>query len=159
MEQPQMEQPQMEQLEKSLELPVGLEELWASVSNGDAWASWLADETAIDVAPGAIGTVTDDGEERIVVVEEVSPTERVVFRWWPVGDDSATSRVVLAVSPCVQGSRLVITETPLPLDASALQVRACSAGVSGTLGAPCSLGELVLLRLWLRFHAAALVSV
>ena len=74
------------------------------------------------------GEVVEDGELRVLVVEEVERPERFVFRWATF--DEPPSRVEIEIIEFDGGSRVIITETPLePIqmraDASATLVGTC----------------------------------
>jgi uncharacterized protein YndB with AHSA1/START domain len=101
-------------IEKTTTFPADPDQVWALVSDGGEWASWMVDEADIDVAPGSSGTVVDDDERRVVAIDEVDDIERrVQFRWWPTGDRTAATTVTLVVEPCETGSRLVVIEAPV----------------------------------------------
>jgi uncharacterized protein YndB with AHSA1/START domain len=126
--------PAATRIERSLEVPVEEAELWAAVGDGAAWASWLVDESDVAVVPGSGGTVVDEGQRRHVAVERVVPGRAVEFRWWPEGDEDASSVVTLVVAPAGAGaSRLLVVERP---------------AVVAHAQAP-SLSSLAMLRLWL----------
>lgn len=100
-------------VERVEDLPVPPAELWDAVATPDGLAGWLADEVELDVRPGGTGRVRDDGEERVVLVDEVVPGRRLSFTWWPWHDRSARSYVEIEVLPNGAGSRLVVRETRL----------------------------------------------
>lgn len=76
-------------LERVMDFDVAAEELWQAITEPAELASWLGDEVSIDVRPGGLGRVVDDGEERHLVVEEVEVGHRLSFTWWPVGPSGA----------------------------------------------------------------------
>ena len=99
--------------EIDVDLPAG--ELWALVADGDRWADWLVDEAAVDVAPGAGGTVVDGGEERTVGVSSVTPDEGLRFAWWPTDRPDLASSVELTVVETASRSVLRIVEVFPPM--------------------------------------------
>lgn len=109
-------------IRRSVDLPVDVEEAWRLVSTPDELSRWLADEVALDASPGgAIRAV--DGEVREGVVERVDEGERLVWRWWRAGDESAghrgdASRVTIAVAGRDDGARVTVTEVALDLRAT-----------------------------------------
>jgi hypothetical protein len=97
---------------REIDLPLESDELWALISDGEAWEGWLGEDVAVEVEPGAHGSVVDDdGIERTVAIEEVTEGERVGFVWWPTEQPDERSRVDLVVVPRPGGSGLEITET------------------------------------------------
>jgi len=96
---------------RELDLPIGAEELWHLVADGERWADWMVETSEVDVVDGGRGTVVDDdGTTRAVRVERVDPGREVRFTWWPADGPDLCSTVSLVVVPQVHGSRLRITE-------------------------------------------------
>lgn len=93
---------------RHVELDLSEEELWPLIADGRRWAEWLVDESAVEVGPGADGTVVDDGEHRDVRVHTVEHGRRVVFEWWT---DDERSEVAIEVVPGDDRTGLRITET------------------------------------------------
>ena len=92
---------------REVTLPVDADEAWETVTELE---SWLADESDVDLEPGASGSVTlPDGSSRSVVVEDVEPGERIEFWWWEA--DSPATHVSLTLAPAVSGTRVVVVET------------------------------------------------
>lgn len=109
------------------------DEVWARVASPEGLETWLAD--AIDlpaVAPGASGTVTEDGVERRVTIEEVEDGRRVALSW--CADDGEPSLVELTLDDVDDlRTRLVVVEIPLVTlrVTSITTVRAASAAAHG----------------------------
>jgi uncharacterized protein YndB with AHSA1/START domain len=85
-------------------LPVPRERAWELITEPSELEGWLADE--VEFAPeedAPVRTVSEDGEAREGVVEEVADGERIVFTW---GD----SRVEWALEDHPDGTRLRVTE-------------------------------------------------
>ena len=95
---------------RTVETDLTPEDLWHLVGDGDAWASWMVDEAAVDVSVGAEGTVVDDGVVRTVRVDRVDAGRGVDFTWWPDDDPDGASSVTVRVLPHAGGSSLHITE-------------------------------------------------
>src|SRR5262245_61486348 len=91
--------------------------LWDLVADGDGWARWMVDESAVDVTPGGAGTVVDDGVERAVRIDRLGERD-LTFTWWPQDRPELVSAVELVVLPAAGGSRLHVTETYLSARAS-----------------------------------------
>ncbi|MEZ5262686.1 MAG: SRPBCC domain-containing protein [Acidimicrobiales bacterium] len=70
-------------MEMIQEFPVPTDELWDAIADADQLGAWLGDELEVDLRPGGQGRLVDDGEVRRLVVEEVTPGERLSFTWWP----------------------------------------------------------------------------
>jgi hypothetical protein len=89
-------------------------DLWSLLVDGDAWASWLVDEADVTVAPGAGGTVVDDGVSRAVRIDRLAEDgerRQMGFTWWPEDRPDLVSAVELVVLPATAGSRLHVVET------------------------------------------------
>ncbi|HEY6762818.1 MAG TPA: SRPBCC domain-containing protein [Baekduia sp.] len=89
------------------------DQVWSLMADPDGLATWLADDVDLDaVEPGASGTVTENGEERFVTVEEVEEGRRVALSWCAPGGDP--SLVELTLDDVEDGrTRMVIVELPL----------------------------------------------
>jgi uncharacterized protein YndB with AHSA1/START domain len=89
------------------------DEVWTLMANPEGLETWLADDVALDaIEPGAAGTVTEDGEERHVTIEEVEEGRRVALSWCAPGGDP--SLVELTLDDEEDGrTRMVIVELPL----------------------------------------------
>lgn len=87
--------------------------VWPMVAEPAGLASWLADEVDLDaVAAGERGTVVEDGETRLVCVEEVEERRRVALSWCAPGGEP--SLVELTLEDAEDGrTRLVVVELPL----------------------------------------------
>lgn len=116
--------------EIAVDLPA--DELWDLIADGDRWADWLVDEAAVEIAPGAGGTVVDGGEERTVGVSSVHPDDGLRFAWWPTDRPDLASSVELTIVAAPERSVLRIVEVFPPVAAlsavrasMAWEVRAC----------------------------------
>src|SRR5688572_20711748 len=99
---------------RTVDTDLAPEDLWALVTDGEAWATWMVDEAEIAVTPGASGRVVDDGIERAVRIDRLDDDgsgQRVGFTWWPGDRPDLVSAVELVVLPAATGSRLRVTET------------------------------------------------
>jgi uncharacterized protein YndB with AHSA1/START domain len=84
-------------------LPCDRERAWELITEPSELEGWLADEVEFEPAEDAPLRITEDGETREGVVEEVSEFERIVFRW---GD----SRVEWALEDAETGTRFLVIE-------------------------------------------------
>ena len=92
-------------------LPVPRERAWELITEPSELEGWLADEVEFEPFEDSPLRVTDGGETREGVVEEVTEFERIVFRW---GD----SRVEWLLEDAISGgTRFVVTEHRYAADA------------------------------------------
>ncbi len=99
---------------RTVDTDLAPDELWDLVTDGSGWATWMVDAAEVTVAPGAGGTVVDDGVERAVRIDRLDDgnADRTVgFTWWPQDRPDLVSAVELVVLPATNGSRLRVTET------------------------------------------------
>ena len=120
MPEPDELQPDDLTIERTTELDLGVDELWALISTPQGWSSWLVDATDLDVRPGADGAARQDGTERAVHIETVDEGRRVSFSWWDPDDPSSASFVRLDIVELPSGgSQLHISERFLGATAGA----------------------------------------
>jgi len=95
-------------VERLVELPADPETVW------DELAALLGDEVELAAEPGgALRTRGPDGE-RIGVVDEAIPAERLAFRWVRTDDaDAPPSGVEITLEPTHSGTILHLRETRL----------------------------------------------
>jgi len=105
------------------------------VSEPDELAGWLGEEVELDMQPGGTGRIVDAGEERLVVVEQIDEGRRLSYVWWPTDAPEDVSRVELVVVAAPAGSRVVVTETAVGLDAFAMAGRWSARGAGIQAGA------------------------
>jgi uncharacterized protein YndB with AHSA1/START domain len=85
-------------------LPIPRERAWELITEPSELEEWLGDEVEFEASEDAPLRVTEDGQTREGVVEEVTEFERIVFRW---GD----SRVEWILEDALAGgTRFVVTE-------------------------------------------------
>lgn len=101
-------------VERAVELPCPPNEAWEYIID----SAWLGDDGNMEAVPGAEGEVIDDGEDRFLLVEEVEPARRLVFRWASFGDPP--SRVEIELTPLDEGTKIRITEMPINVRTQAL---------------------------------------
>ena len=91
--------------------------VWALVAEPEGLATWLADDVDLDeVAPGASGTVTEDGEPRRVTIEEVQEGRRVALSWCAPGGEPSLVELTLdddLGDDDAPRTRMVVVEIPL----------------------------------------------
>jgi uncharacterized protein YndB with AHSA1/START domain len=156
-----------------LDMPV--DDLWRLVADPDGLRLWLGDSVELDVRPGGVGTVQDDGRAdgdnhsdrdgadggdgdgivvRHVRVDRVEPAHELAFTWWRTDDPhtaSQASQVVFHLTAVPGGSHLHITETLLgPSPAGGMTATAFA-------GAARTAWEVRVVALWTCSVAVALV--
>jgi len=97
---------------RSIELPVPVEEAWASLRDAEGLGRWLGDRVELDVAPGAAGTVAEGDTVRQVVVTEVDEGRSIGLVWWDEAAPDEASLVTIAVTSADGGlgSQVTVTE-------------------------------------------------
>jgi uncharacterized protein YndB with AHSA1/START domain len=103
-----MDEPVIVNRDIDVDLPA--DELWSLLADSDGWERWLVDAADVAVESGATGVVRDDGQDRVVRIDEVVEGERVSFAWWPAGRPTDASAVELVVQPASTGAVLHVTE-------------------------------------------------
>ncbi len=84
--------------------------LWEAIADPDQLREWW--DADIPASPGADGVANEPDGAAYIHVEEVDPPRRLVFRW--ASELDAPTRVELDVESTESGSRLVVTERPVP---------------------------------------------
>jgi uncharacterized protein YndB with AHSA1/START domain len=106
-------------LHRSTTFPVRPERLWEELTDPEALADWFGYRVEWELTRGGRATFTD-GEQgaRSGRIDEVTPGRHLRFSWWPDGDETAASRVDYELEPEEGGTRLTVTEIPVPAEAS-----------------------------------------
>lgn len=128
--------PAAQQVTRTVDVPAGPDRVWQrSVGDGSALSTWLGGEVELDLRPGGTGTLREPGgAAKRLVVEEVSPGERLAFHWWPAEAegrtpaDSGATTVDITLVPVPEGTRVTVTET------AAYAATACAARVLAGAG-------------------------
>jgi uncharacterized protein YndB with AHSA1/START domain len=98
-------------------LDAARDDVWSLVASPEGLATWLADDVALDaVAPGERGTVTEDGDERLVTIEEVEAGRRVALSWCAPDGEPSLVELTLDDAPGDEDrprTRMVVVEVPL----------------------------------------------
>ena len=84
-------------IERTTDLDINVDDLWALISTATGWTSWLVDEADVDIAPGAVGSAVEDGLVRQVRIDSVTEGRRIAFSWWNRDDPSSASYVQLDI--------------------------------------------------------------
>ena len=98
-------------VQRSLEVPAPVEDVWDLLRSPAGLGEWLADEVDADaIEPGEDAVFRyEDGEERRATIDEVVEEERIAFSWWRA--DGPPSRVVVSVRAVEIGTRVTVVET------------------------------------------------
>jgi uncharacterized protein YndB with AHSA1/START domain len=100
----ELQEPTVTVINREVVLPVPRERAWELITEPSELEGWLGDEVEFEPEEDAPLRVTERGQTREGVVEEVSEFERIVFRW---GD----SRVEWILEDAVTGgTRFLVTE-------------------------------------------------
>lgn len=122
---------------REIDVDLPASELWAVIADGARWADWLVDEAAVEVTPGAGGTVVDGGEERTVGVSSVQPDQGLRFAWWPTDRPDLASSVELTVVETASRAVLRVVEVFPPVTAMATVVPSARASLAWDVRACC----------------------
>ena len=117
---------------REVDLPGDVDDVWVALTDPDHVRAWFGAAVAWDVEPGAtvaIGEADDGAPPREGRVEEVDPGRLLRFRSWPADGGAGASVVTYELEPRPGGTRLVITECPLPAPrAVATALSSCGQG-------------------------------
>jgi uncharacterized protein YndB with AHSA1/START domain len=115
-----------------VDLAVAPREAWDLIGDSDALGRWLGGELDLVIEPGAEGTMNGSGpaatddDLTVIIVEEVTPGERLALRW--ASASKAPTSVVFEIVPRVSSTRIVITESAVPQGLAAVRGRLCAVG-------------------------------
>jgi uncharacterized protein YndB with AHSA1/START domain len=94
-------------VERRVELPASPEIVW------DELPQMLGDEVELSAEPGGTLHVHDADGDRLGVVVDAEPGERLSFRWATVDGDAPPSEVEIALEPSDIGTIVHLRETRL----------------------------------------------
>ncbi len=112
-------------VERELEVPALPDVVWEELPQ------MLGDEVDLIPEPGRELRVRDLDAERVGIVLDADPGERLAFRWMTVDGDEAPSEVEITLEPSGVGTIVHIRETRLDgaeLERSVLRARALARG-------------------------------
>jgi uncharacterized protein YndB with AHSA1/START domain len=152
-----------EMLERQVVIPASPEQLWDALTDPGELAAWFGSEVDWDLRPGGRARFKEsDGTVRRGLVDTVFPGRHLSFRWWPEDDgDQETSRVTYTLEPDDEGTRLTVTEQPVPARPGESGPAVAATGPSASIGNAGSGGlwtgwDSRLLRCWARAGAVAM---
>jgi uncharacterized protein YndB with AHSA1/START domain len=140
-------------LHRHVELDITTDALWDLVADPARLADWLGDSVDVELAPGNVGRISDDGIERFVHIDRVDHGRSLGFTWWETPGDISRVEFEIAALPD-GGSRLEITETFVP-PMSATSEMSASATATATAS---QRWEVRVCALWACTVVAALVQ-
>lgn len=114
-----------ERVTRSVVLPAEPDEVWATLTTPEELSTWLGEVVALELEPGGSLVVREGGgATRRGSVEVADPGRILSFRWRRlVGagvslEVEGASRVTFVLEADPAGTRLTVTEEPVPLATS-----------------------------------------
>ena len=111
-----------ERVTRSVVLPAEPDEVWATLTTPEELSAWLGEVVALELEPGGSLVVREDeGATRRGVVEAADPGRILSFRWRRLAgagvslEVGGASRVTFVLEADPAGTRLTVTEEPVPL--------------------------------------------
>ena len=110
---------------RSVVLPAERDEVWATLTTPEELSTWLGEVVALELAPGGSLVVREGGgATRRGVVEAADPGRILSFRWRRLAgagvslEVGGATRVTFVLEADPAGTRLTVTEEPVPLATS-----------------------------------------
>ena len=107
---------------RSVVLPAEPDEVWATLTTPEELSAWLGEVVALELEPGGSLVVREnEGATRRGVVEAADPGRILSFRWRRLAgagislEVGGASRVTFVLEADPAGTRLTVTEEPVPL--------------------------------------------
>jgi len=107
---------------RSVVLPAEPDEVWATLTTPKELSAWLGEVVALELEPGGSLVVREnEGATRRGVVEAADPGRILSFRWRRLAgagvslEVGGASRVTFVLEADPAGTRLTVTEEPVPL--------------------------------------------
>ena len=114
-----------ERVTRSVILPAEPDEVWATLTTPEELSAWLGEVVALELEPGGSLVVREnEGATRRGVVEAADPGRILSFRWRRLAgagislEVGGASRVTFVLEADLAGTRLTVTEEPVPLATS-----------------------------------------
>jgi uncharacterized protein YndB with AHSA1/START domain len=111
-----------ERVTRTVVLPAEPDEVWATLTTPDELSAWLGEVVALELEPGGSLVVREnEGATRRGVVEAADPGRILSFRWRRLEgagvslEVGGASRVTFVLEADPDGTRLTVTEEPVPL--------------------------------------------
>lgn len=106
---------------RSVVLPANTDVVWTSLTTPDELSSWLGEVLELELAPGGSIVVREGTAIRRGVVEAAEPGRLLSFRWRRLSgaglslEVGGATRVTFVLASDPGGTRLTVTEEPVPL--------------------------------------------
>lgn len=107
---------------RSVVLPADPDEVWATLTTPEELSAWLGEVVELEPEPGGSLLVREpEGATRRGVVEAAEPGRVLSFRWRRLAGTGGSlevggaSRVTFVLHADPAGTRLTVTEEPVPL--------------------------------------------
>jgi uncharacterized protein YndB with AHSA1/START domain len=107
---------------RSVVLPAPPDEVWVMLTRPEELSAWLGEVVELELEPGGSLIVREgDGGIRRGVIEAAEPGRILSFRWRRIAgaglsvDVGGASRVTFVLEADPEGTRLRVTEKPVPL--------------------------------------------
>jgi uncharacterized protein YndB with AHSA1/START domain len=107
---------------RSVVLPADPDEVWATLTTPEELSAWLGEVVALELQPGGSLVVREGGgATRRGVIETADPGRVLSFRWRRLAgagvwlEVGGASRVTFVLEADPAGTRLTVTEEPVPL--------------------------------------------
>jgi uncharacterized protein YndB with AHSA1/START domain len=111
-----------ERVTRSVVLPAEPDEVWATLTTPEELSAWLGEVVALELEPGGSLVVRqNEGATRRGVVEAADPGRILSFRWRRLAgagvslEVGGASRVTFVLEADPAGTRLTVTEEPVPI--------------------------------------------
>jgi len=111
-----------ERVTRAVILPAEPDEVWATLTTPEELSAWLGEVVALELEPGGSLVVREnEGATRRGVVEAADPGRILSFRWRRLAgagislEVGGASRVTFVLEADPAGTRLTVTEEPVPL--------------------------------------------
>jgi uncharacterized protein YndB with AHSA1/START domain len=104
-------------LVRQIVVPANADELWDALTEPDQVESWFGSRVEWDLRPGGRARFFEgNGTVRAGEIDAVEPGRHLRFRWWAGddGDPTGASEVSYDLEPDDGGTRLTVTEQPVP---------------------------------------------
>jgi uncharacterized protein YndB with AHSA1/START domain len=115
-----------ERVTRSVVLPAGRDEVWATLTTPEELSAWLGEVVELEPEPGGAIVLREQGSTRRGMVEAAEPGRILSFRWRRLAgagvslEVGGATRVTLVLEAAPEGTRLTVTEEPVPLATAGL---------------------------------------
>jgi uncharacterized protein YndB with AHSA1/START domain len=109
-------------VERQVIIPLRPAALWEALTQPEQVSAWFGHLVEWDLVPGgrARWTRPDGDDTRLGVIDDVTPSRRLCFRWWPESGGGVASQVTYELEPADNAAdadghhtRLTVREAPI----------------------------------------------